>query len=102
MASVEDEGEEDAEVLDVDEEEAEHLVAINASRKKRGLPAFCFRVQNWPSGKSGDKRFQGTCFYCNKMGHRMSECFSRMKKDGEAGEVSDKAVHAVTAQPLNF
>ena len=102
VTSVEDGGEEDAEVLEVDEEEAEHLVAVNAIRRKRGLPGFRFRVRKGPRGKAGEKRFQGTCFYCNKTGHRMSECYSRKKQVGKVGEVSDKAVNSMTAPSLNF
>jgi hypothetical protein len=102
VASVEDEAEEDAEVLDVDEEDAEHLMAVNAIRRKRGLPGLRFRVRRGPRGKSGEKKFPGTCYYCNKTGHRMSECFSRNRRGGKVGEVTEKAVNAVTAQPLNF
>jgi hypothetical protein len=97
-------GEEDGQVVEVDEEEAEHLVAVNAIRKRQGLPAFRYRIkkgQGFRSKSGGGQRPQGNCYFCNKPGHRIAQCNLR-KAGGKVNEVAEQAVASVRSEPLNF
>lgn len=104
VASVGDEEDEDEEVLEVDEDEAEQITAVNFIRRKRGLPGLRFRIRKGTKGKTGQKPWSGNCFNCNKPGHRAAQCRSRPK--GASGwkinEVAEQKVAAVKNEPLNF
>jgi hypothetical protein len=83
--------EEDSEVLEVDENEVEHLTAVNVIRKRRGLPALRFRVRRAQRGRSGsgEQRFPGTCYACGKFGHRIANCRSK-KGQGKLSEIKEQ------------
>lgn len=83
--------EEDNEVLEVEENEVEHLTAVNVIRKRRGLPALRFRVRRAQRGRTGagEQRFSGTCYACGKVGHRIANCRSK-KAGGRISEIKEQ------------
>ena len=87
-----------AEELEVEEEEVEHLTAVNAIRKRKGLPALRFRVRRNPRGGGGKIRFSGNCYSCGKPGHRQSQCNSRRS----TGRVSEVKEEVSQSEHLNF
>ena len=97
-------GEEDEQVLEVEEDEAEHLAAVNAIRKRQGLPGFRYRVkkgQGFRGKGSSNQKTPGNCFFCNKPGHRIANCNLR-KAGGKVNEVAESSVASVRSEPLNF
>lgn len=90
-------GEEDQEV-EVEEDEVEHLTAVNAIRKRRGLPALRFRVRRGPRGRSGP-RFTGNCYSCGKPGHRQAVC-RNPKPGGRIAEIKEQ--EQTTHEHLNY
>jgi len=97
--------EEDGQVIEVEEDEAEHLAAVNAIRKRQGLPGLRYRVRRGTGfrGRSGpNQRPQGNCFFCGKPGHRIAQCHLRMRSGGKVNEVAEKSVASVRSEPLNF
>jgi len=94
--------EEDGQVIDVEEEDVDHLVAVNAIRRRQGLPGIKFRVRRSGGRPGGGRRPQGNCFFCNKPGHRIANCNLR-KAGGKVNEVAaEPAVASVRSEPLNF
>lgn len=101
IASVGEE-EDDGTVLEVDEEEVEHMTVVNAIRKRKGLPGLRFRVRKGPRGKSGGQRVSGNCFFCQKPGHRIANCNLRKSGGNRVNGVGETPVASVKAEPLNF
>ena len=66
-------------VGEVDEEEAAQLREVNAILKRKGRPQYKFRVKSRGPNASS---FNGTgaviCFFCNKPGHRIAQCRTKM------------------------
>jgi len=91
------EGEENGpeDVGEVDEEEAAQLREVNAILKKRGRPQYKFRVK--PRGQNASS-FNGTgaviCFFCNKPGHRIAQCRTKMAA-GRSGRGRPRRVAAI-------
>jgi hypothetical protein len=74
-----EDGDEAEDVGEVDEEEAAQLQEVNAILRRKGRPQYKFRVK--PRGP-GASSFNGTgaviCFFCNKPGHRIAQCRTKM------------------------
>lgn len=96
--------EEEDQVVEVDEEDAEHLAAVNAIRRRQGLAGLRYRVRKGFKGKpgSGKKSNNNNCFFCNKPGHRIADCHQRMKAGGKVNEVAEQGVASIRSEPLNF
>ena len=95
------EEEDDPEVLEVDEQEVEHLTAVNMIRKRRGLPALRFRVRRFQGNRSGPRKFSGNCYSCGKQGHRAIHCKSK-KAGGKVAEIKEQEESSVRSEHLNF
>lgn len=93
--------EEDPEVLEVEEDEVEHLTAVNLIRKRRGLPALRYRVRRFQGNKSGGRRFTGNCYNCGKQGHRAIHCKGK-KAGGRVAEVKEQEGMEPRQEHLNF
>jgi hypothetical protein len=82
-------------VGEVDEEEAAQLREVNAILKKRGRPQYKFKVK--PRGPNSSS-FNGTgaviCFFCNKPGHRIAQCQTKMAA-GRYGRGRPRRVTAI-------
>jgi hypothetical protein len=94
--------EEDAEVLEVEEDEVEHLTAVNVIRKRRGLPALRFRVRRPFRGRGGGPRFTGSCYSCGKQGHRASACHNKKPGLGKVAEIKEQGSLGPAQEHLNF
>jgi hypothetical protein len=97
--------EDDKDVIEVEEDEAEHLAAVNAIRKRQGLPGLRYRVRKGQGarGRSGSGQPRSNnCFYCQKPGHRIANCHLRMKNSGKLNEIAEQGVASVRSEPLNF
>jgi len=92
-SEAEENGPED--VGEVDEEEAAQLREVNAILKRRGRPQYKFRVK--PRGQNANS-FNGTgaviCFFCNKPGHRIAQCRTKMAA-GRSGRGRPRRVAAI-------
>ncbi len=97
--------EDDDQVIEVDEEGAEHLTAVNAIRKRQGMPALRYRVKK-NSGFRGKpnsgQRIQGNCYYCQKPGHRIAQCNLRKSAGGKVHEVAEQTAASIRSEHLNF
>ena len=81
------EAEDGLDVGEVDEEEANHLNAVNAVLRRKGRPQYRFRLrprggqQKGSDGNGLRDGLNGTgaiiCFFCNKPGHRIAQCYAR-------------------------
>ena len=118
----EDELEDGTDMGEVDEDEAAHLQALNAIMRRRGQPQYRFRVRPRGGSQTGfdgiglKDGLNGTgaiiCFFCNKPGHRIAQCYARngsgRGRGGRGGgrrvATIDTAVSAVTQpqETLNF
>jgi len=82
-------------VGEVDEDEAAQLREVNAILKRRGRPQYKFWVK--PRGP-GASSFNGTgaviCFFCNKPGHRIAQCRTKMAA-GRSGRGRPRRVAAI-------
>jgi hypothetical protein len=116
------EAEDGLDVGEVDEEEANHLNAVNAVLRRKGRPQYRFRLrprggqQKGSDGNGLRDGLNGTgaiiCFFCNKPGHRIAQCYARngsgRGRGGRGGgrrvATVDTAVSAVTQpqETLNF
>jgi len=96
-------------VGEVDEDEAAQLREVNAILKKKGRPQYKFRIK--PRGP-GNSSFNGTgaviCFFCNKPGHRIAQCRTKMAA-GRSGRGRPRRVAAIedgdasaTQRSLNY
>ena len=96
-------------VGEVDEDEAAQLREVNAILKRKGRPQYKFRVK--PRGP-GANSFNGTgaviCFFCNKPGHRIAQCRTKMAA-GRSGRGRPRRVAAIedgdtsaTQRSLNY
>ena len=116
------EAEDGLDVGEIDEEEANHLNAVNAVLRRKGRPQYRFRLrprggqQKGSDGNGLRDGLNGTgaiiCFFCNKPGHRIAQCYARngsgRGRGGRGGgrrvATVDTAVSAVTQpqETLNF
>jgi hypothetical protein len=82
-------------VGEVDEEEAAQLREVNAILKRKGRPQYKFRVKSRGPNASS---FNGTgaviCFFCNKPGHRIAQCRTKMAA-GRYGRGQPRRVTAI-------
>ena len=91
--------EEDQEI-EVEEDEVEHLTAVNAIRKRRGLPALRFKVRRNQRGKTGP-RFTGNCYSCGKPGHRQATC-RNPRPGARVAEIKEQEATSPNHEHLNF
>jgi hypothetical protein len=88
--------EEGEDIGEVDEEEAAQLRQVNAILRKRGCPQYKFWVRPQTGTVAGS--FNGTravvCFFCNKLGHRIAQCRTKMGS-GRAGQGRPRRVAAI-------
>lgn len=96
------EEEESPGVLEIEENEVEHLNAVNLIRKRRGLPAMKFRVRRSQGGRPGGQKFNGNCYNCGKFGHRSNACRSPKKIDGKIHEIREQDPSSDKVEHLNF
>jgi hypothetical protein len=83
-------GEQDGnDVGEVNEEEAAQLREVNPILRKKGRPQYKFRIK--PRSGEAPGSFNGTraviCFFCNKPGHRIAHCRTKMAA-GRSGRVA--------------
>jgi hypothetical protein len=82
-------------VREVDEEEATQLREVNTILKRKGRPQYKFRVKSRGPNASS---FNGTraviCFFCNKPGHRIAQCRTKMAA-GRYGRGRPRRVTAI-------
>jgi hypothetical protein len=79
------EDEEAEDMGEVDEQEAAQLHEVNAILRKKGRPQYRFRVRpqrgqqrgSYGTGANGSLNGTGAivCFFCNKPGHRIAQCW---------------------------
>jgi len=108
ITSIEDaEPEDGLDVGEVDEEEANHLNAVNTVLRRKGRPQYRFRLR--PRRGSGPQKgadgigfldgLKGTgaiiCFFCNKPGHRIAQCHARAASGRGRGGSRGRRVTAV-------
>ncbi|MGI9142027.1 MAG: C2HC-type zinc finger protein [Fluviibacter sp.] len=94
--------EESPEVLEIEEDELEHLNAVNMIRKRRGLPAMRFKVRRPQGGKSSGQKFSGNCYNCGKFGHRANHCRAPKKAIGKVNEIRSQGDETAEHEHLNF
>jgi hypothetical protein len=77
ISEADDEGED---VGDIDEEEAAQLREVNAILRKKGRPQYKFQVKPRAGPAAGSFNRTGAviCFFCNKPGHRIAQCWTKM------------------------
>jgi hypothetical protein len=81
------EAEDGLDVGKVDEDEANHLNAVNTVLRRKGHPQYRFRLRprgQQQKGSDGNGLRDGLigtgaiiCFFCNKPGHRITQCYAR-------------------------
>jgi hypothetical protein len=102
------EAEDGLDVGEVDEDEANHLNAVNAILRCKGRPQYRFRLRPRGGQQKGSDRnglrdgLNGTgaiiCFFCNKPGHRIAQCYARNSSGrGRGGRGGGRKVAAVEA-----
>jgi hypothetical protein len=90
-------GEQDSNDMgEVDEEEAAQLTEVNAILRKKGRPQYKFRIK--PRSGQVPGSFNGTgaviCFFCNKPGHRIAQCRTKMAA-GRSGRGRPRRIAAI-------
>ena len=106
-AGDDNEGQTDNEIIEVTEEEANQMLAVDAIVRRRGgrpLPAFRIRRDgarpNFPQSNTANMGNNGhlhvLCYFCNKRGHVQRDC--RAKKRAEASGKGRGNVSAVEKQ----
>jgi hypothetical protein len=92
-SEAEDEGED---VGEVDKEEAAQLREVNTILRRNGRPQYKFRIK--PRAGQASRSFNGTgavvCFFCNKPGHRIAQCQTKMAS-GRSGRGRQRRVAAI-------
>jgi hypothetical protein len=83
-------------VGEVDEEKAAQHREVNAILRKKGRPQYKFRVRPRTGPAAGS--FNGTgaviCFFCNKTGHRIAQCQTKMAA-GRSSRIRPRRVAAI-------
>jgi len=108
ITSIEEADPEDGlDVGKVDEEEANHLNAVNAVLRHKGRPKYRFRMRPRGGSQRGSDGiglrdgFNGTgaiiFFFCNKLGHRIAQCHTKAASGRGRGGTRGRRVAAVEA-----
>jgi hypothetical protein len=88
--------EEGEDIGEDDEEEATQLREVNTILRKKSCPQYKFQVRPQAGPAAGS--FNGTraviCFFCNKPGHRIAQCRTKMTS-GQSGRGRPRRVTAI-------